>query len=600
MHSALLPPTVSNSEQPSSGMRWLVLVCLAAAAVHLVATRLVWADIPLQTDTGIWAYFAARMLDGARLYGDLWESKPPGIFWTFAIVERLFGIGNDGALVWLDAIVTVGVCGVTYRVARCVASRDSALLATCLLSVVLCHRILADWGNNLEKFVAFFEMSALWLILRAICNDTTSTARAVPWLCAGLLCGLAALYKQTGILLLVILLVGLILRWKALGRPRLRTAAPRLILGAALPWVVVGWSLLRDETAQDFYRQVVAYDFLRVTSADLERSRMMQFEHWSTVGRHLLMAGVVFFPAVVGAAAAMIHRPTANRSTSAADNSHRHDRPGAGVSALQLILLYAVLATLVFVIAPHGYGHYLLHAAPPAAVLAAVAIDRARGNAADGGFPRARWPLIALIAALLLGFWQLSDHLRFTADAMYPPRVAYKHMRERNRVLEGVIQRHSEIGHSVLLWPAEHAISYHAARRTPLEMCQAIDIFNGRVRLLDPPLDVVIRRIQADPPDLIVDWTPVAIESADPRLPDSERVLLVPAGGFSLAEDADPEHAKLEGRLLAPFKQWVRTHYGGQLRYEEGCTVYFAGRPWRNWQEYLRPEAAARLVEPTR
>ena len=74
------------------------------ALVQVIATRLSWVGIPLQTDTGIWAYIGGRILDGALPYRDLWESKPPGIFYLFALVERLFGIGRDGPLLWLDAL----------------------------------------------------------------------------------------------------------------------------------------------------------------------------------------------------------------------------------------------------------------------------------------------------------------------------------------------------------------------------------------------------------------------------------------------------------------------------------------------------------------
>src|ERR1700752_467594 len=89
---------------------------IALALAHVVATRLSWADIPLQTDTGMWAYMGGRLLDGAGLYRDLWDSKPPGIFYAFAVNEWLFGVGQDRSLLWMDALLTVAICALTWRV----------------------------------------------------------------------------------------------------------------------------------------------------------------------------------------------------------------------------------------------------------------------------------------------------------------------------------------------------------------------------------------------------------------------------------------------------------------------------------------------------
>lgn len=594
---------------PSQGFGRLgIIACLVGAAVHLIATRLVWGQIPLQTDTGIWAYFAARLLDGARLYGDLWESKPPGIFWTFAVVQRVFGVGGDRALLWLDAVVTVAVCGVTYATARCVASRGAATLAVSLLSVVMCHRILADWGNNLEKFVAFFEMAALWMIFRwasgraddsgVASSQITRTpihglptqaeeSRPTRWLLIGLCNGLAATYKQTGILLLLILLVGIILRWRAIHAPRPGRAMMLLLAGAAIPWCIVLVTLLRDQSLSDFWRQVVVHDLQRATSAEHDRSQLLNAEHWAGVWRHLLMAGVLFFPAVVGACSSLAVR----RRSGGVARAPQHARPGAAPE-VSLITVYAVLATLVFVLAPFGYGHYLLQAAPPAAILVARAFDFAWPSAGQIGSARrvSSLPAVILILAILIGAWQLGEHLRFTLDSRCPPRRAYEMMRVRTQRLVTVVEESSSPGQSVLLWPASHAISYYAGRRTPLEMCQAIDIFNGRVRMLDPPLEEVIRRIEATPPERIIDWSPVDTEPEDPNDPTSPPVLVVPVGGFSLAEEPNPEHAHLEGRLLAPLKTWLRHNYGGQVRYRDLCTVYTPGLPWNDWQAYFQQE----------
>lgn len=564
------------------GETWAVFlaILLAFALFHLVISRLIWSEIPLQTDTGIWAYFAARMLEGATLYLDLWESKPPGIFWTFSAAEWLFGVGSDWALVWLDALVTVAVCGMTYLAARRVAGAGMALFAVCLLSVVMSHRVLADWGDNLEKFVVFFEMTASWLVV----GSARARSASLRWLFAGLCCGLAAVFKQTGILLLVILVAGLAFDWRALGGPRRGRASVLLLAGAAVPWVVVlGW-LVSNGTMGGFWRQVIVHDVQRAASPELERARLLEPEHWAGVGRHLLLAGVLLGPAL----AALILRAGEKARSAAAAKAPRQ----SALPAIDVYFVYAILATLVFVLAPHGYGHYLLHAAPPAAVLLAW-LASSRPSFSER-------PIVCAIclAGMLIGLWQLGDHFEFLLQPRCDARRAYKAIRERNDRLVDVVRDASTRDQSVLLWPADHAVNYYARRRTPLEMCQAIDIFRGRVRLLDPPLDVVVQRLMEDPPDVIVDWSPVAVERRVPGDPASPPELLTPAGGYSLAEDPNPNHAHVEGRLLAPLKSWLRKNYGAQSRVDDLCTVYYRGKPWRDWREYLLPPARARTPGP--
>ena len=87
--------TASSGGGLSAGQPWAAALAVGLAVLallHVVLTRLSWAQIPLQTDTGMWAYIGSRILDGARLYRDLWESKPPGIYYTFAAMIRLFGM----------------------------------------------------------------------------------------------------------------------------------------------------------------------------------------------------------------------------------------------------------------------------------------------------------------------------------------------------------------------------------------------------------------------------------------------------------------------------------------------------------------------------
>ncbi len=563
----------STLEQPAadSGMLAAALMLALLAVVHVVLTRVSWQGAVLQTDAAMWAYIGRRILDGAVPYRDLWESKPPGIYYIFAAVQHIFGQASERALLWLDGLVTCGLMGLTYRVARRFAARPACLGIMLPLSLVLGHRILADWGNNVEKFTALFEMAA------GVCLLAAGRPRSlVRWWLAGLCCGLALLFKQTGVVFLSVTLAAAVGEgWDSSGLKRILPGL-LVVAGVATVWAPVGGGLHVAGAGDGFCQQVLKYDLLRVGGAGGERSRLLDAEHWQAVLSTAWLGLVLFGPALVGGVmwcrCRRIHSVERDRTT-AAD--------------LNMMLWYAGLALGCFAVAPYGYGHYLLQAAPPAAVLAAWAFDR---TLRQTGRSQLRYLLASL---LLLGTWALRDHLAFTLQPGYLYRLAYTEQRRRVTELAEVIATHTDARQSVMVWPTDYAVSYYAARNTPLECSNSDVIFKGKIHRLSPPMPELLARLRDRPPQVIVDWSPVEVEFTGSGPGGTEAVLLTTAGGFSLWEEPMPDHVMLEGRMLAPLKAWVRGEYGGQQRIG-GCTFFHHARPWRSWQEVLLGEVESR------
>ncbi len=590
-----LGPAVAAAKRRRTAIA-LLLGCCAVA--HLVVTRLSWSDIPLQTDTGMWAYLGGRILDGALPYRDLWESKPPGIYFTFAAVEWLFGAAAERALLWMDAAVSLAVFGVTYVVARRFASRVAAAGAVLLLSIIFCHRVVADWGGNVEKFVALFEMLACLLVLGAFAGRGGWRG----WLAAGVCCGMAGLFKQTGILFLAAASVAGLREGIQSGESPRGALKPigLLIAGAAAVWLPVVLGMLAAGVFPAFWHQVISYDLLRVASGGLERSRLSNPAHWSAVGGSLRLTLVLFGPALVGACcwARRRREPVWPIPLSGA---HLPD------SGMFVVVIYWLTTTLLFALAPYGYGHYLLQAAPAAAVIVAWVFDRL----AKAG-PDRPWAWAALAAVLLSQLpladlvdrepgpttaspqaaeqpegrlnWTLADHYEFTFDSGSRYRLAYDHQRGRLLSIVEAIQERTAEEQSVMLWPPDYAVSYYAGRPTPLEMSNADVIFKGKINRLDPPIERLLDHLQAHPPDVIVDSTALRVQRPSDAA-SAEPYVMVQAG-VSLLEAPNDDHQMIEGRLLAPLKRWLRDNYGGQQRVAH-CTFYYHGQTWRPWQEYL-------------
>ena len=544
--------------------------CVLLAVAHILLTRWCWWSIPLQTDTGMWAYMGRRMMSGALPYRDLWESKPPGIYYLFAVVERLFGSAAITVFVWLDALVSACVLYATYRVARRYASAWAAGIVMLPLSMVFCHRILADWGCNLEKFVALFEMAALGVVFSA---RSARGRAASKWFAAGALCACASLFKQTGVAFLIAVSIVMLAESRK-NRQSGRVAAGGssgvtlacIWAGFAFVWLIAASAMIASGNFHEFIDQAVLYDLLRAGTVEGERNRIFTPEHWSNVGEAIRLGLVLFGPAL----AALVSLKAANLN---------HDESGA----MAILRTYFILASIPMLFAPFGYGHYLLQAAPIAALIMAIWLHRLMH-----GVVRLR--AASMAAAAMLAGWgafALSDHVRFTFRGD-TENGAYAAQARKIGALVRTVQSRTSPSDRVMFWPPDAAASFYADRVTPLEAANSHVLFMKLGHRLAPQMDVLLAKIQSDPPVLIVDHTRLLLLAGDDAMRvagGSPAVMAEP--GVSLLEDADDTHELLEGRIIAPLKRWVRAAYGGQERAGDICTLYWYGRPWREWTEYL-------------
>jgi hypothetical protein len=190
-----------------------------------------------QEDTGVFFYAAQRLLDGGLPYRDIWDHKPPGVYFVDA-----FGLAFGGRVgVWLIQIAFLAAAALAgYRALRREFGDVPALIGS-LAWLVASPRLFLERGHT--NFVEFFalplQLGALLLYVRPL---TTSRALTI-----GVLGGAAVLFKPT--------LVGI---WIAIGlvtlvqrrRQAVGTVAA-LALGAVVPLALVAaWAFSRGILAE--------------------------------------------------------------------------------------------------------------------------------------------------------------------------------------------------------------------------------------------------------------------------------------------------------------------------------------------------------------
>ncbi len=66
--------------------RWLLAVLVLVAFIALPSIV-----YPIGRDQATYCVIGQGLLRGQQLYRDLWDNKPPGIFWIYALVVKVFG-----------------------------------------------------------------------------------------------------------------------------------------------------------------------------------------------------------------------------------------------------------------------------------------------------------------------------------------------------------------------------------------------------------------------------------------------------------------------------------------------------------------------------
>jgi hypothetical protein len=163
------------------------LALLVLCALVLVVFRLHAFDVPLERDEGNYAYIGSRLLAGDRLYVDVWDHQPPGVFVLFAAVAAVFGQEPE-VFRWLAVIFSLVSMFLVYSVSRCVAGRPAGLLAAALFAVVSSDPSTAGEGCNREIYMNTLILAAWAAAFRVGVleprPDRSISRRSLSWLIA--------------------------------------------------------------------------------------------------------------------------------------------------------------------------------------------------------------------------------------------------------------------------------------------------------------------------------------------------------------------------------------------------------------------------------
>ncbi|MEO5896531.1 MAG: glycosyltransferase family 39 protein [Vicinamibacterales bacterium] len=254
----------------SIGLGLLTLVALLLRTVAIAE--------PLGIDQSLWASAVRGMSRGQLLYRDVWEQRPPGIYWIYLNAFRLFG-WTAATVAWLDVLAAATTTVLLYTIVRRLDSSVPALVATALYATLTMPAWLYGNGGFLERSICetfIIPLVAAAALCAVLFSERQSLAAALG---IGLFAGAAVVMKPNAGLYFPALLLWTVFYTQHARQARsgfgIRALAVAIAGGAVVPLVALLWlwrsGILIDAKIAviDFNRYYVGQGFSVVTYADL-------------------------------------------------------------------------------------------------------------------------------------------------------------------------------------------------------------------------------------------------------------------------------------------------------------------------------------------
>lgn len=404
-------------------------------------------------DTGVFFYAAQRLLDGGAPYRDIWDHKPPGVYFVGAVGLAL---GREVGVWLVQVAFLVAAALLGYRALLREFGAVPALVGS-LAWLVALPRLFLENGHT-----SFAELYALPLQFGALCLfmaiRSPTTVRAIT---IGVLGGAAVLLKPT--LLGVWLAIGLVM----LLRDRRNAVVPLALVaaGGIVPLaLVIAWAFARGVLGE-MADQALVYNSVYAAFAPVS-------DRVSAVvsGIRLTLPSGLAVVAIGAWLYVMLTR-----------------RIGPTLLGVALVAfpLEVVLSTW-----GRGYHYYFIPWLPSMAILAACAVSELFRLVPA----RLAWPVLAL------GVLSMS-----VLPAVLVTRLALTTVEERAGGAAAYLAANTHADDTVLIWGSHTEVLFLAGRRSPTRYVYQYAALATRGYATPARVEELLADLQRSRPALILD-----------------------------------------------------------------------------------------------
>lgn len=424
-------------------------------------------------DSGVFLYVGWRFLNGDIPYRDIWDHKPPLIYFVDA-----FGLTLTPHSLWGVWFLRIIFIFFTLLIIYKLLDREFGISSALAGIIILTSGLLTilEKGNVTEEYALVFQALCFWLFIKTWKKDFP--IRDSFWI--GVLGGFAFNFKQTtigiwityGLFLLAIRLFQRKYPFKDL---------VSLLAGWFIPSLVLVIYLATQHALTDFWEQGFLYNFVYIGKHEGIRRLIPVF----LKGFLYLKNGWVLYLSVVGWLVGLVYVWVKRKAF-------------ADVHPLILIALVNLPIEIILItISGRSILHYYLTPLPVMAILAGTLVytvpflvERISPMA-----PQAlrRWVSAVVLAIVLIGqFGQIKyypQYVRILSDNDYAPVIDY-------------VSKNTNEGDQILLIGAESVVNFLARREAPTRY-----VYQYPLALLGrrPMFEEYFNQILENKPTLIID-----------------------------------------------------------------------------------------------
>lgn len=474
-------------------------------------------------DAGVFLYVGWRFLNGDIPYRDVWDHKPPLIYFVDALGLKLAPDSLWGVW-WLQFIFIFFTIFLIYRLLDKEFSAYAAIagvitLASGLLSIL-------DLGNVTEEYALIFQALSLWLFIAAWKKDFPG--RSLFWI--GLCGGFAFNFKQTTIGLWIAYALILFMVRLSQRKSPLKDFLP-FSIGCLVPSIVFTLYFASQNALADYWDQAFLYNFVYIGKHEGIRRLIPVFIKGFL---HLSSGGVLYLAGLgwlTGLAYAGSHRKAVFET----------------IHPLVLVALVDLPLEIVLItVSGRSILHYYLTPLPIMAILAGVLVFTVYELLKNTRYAflqklRSYAPAILLAAIILLQFGQFTHYPEYVSEAAsdsYAPVIEY-------------VEQNTEPDDKVLIIGAESVVNFLARREAPTRYVYQYPLALLGSRLM---FEEYFNQIRANKPALIIDTRGRAQLTEKLYLPLQKRSPIVRDGVQYLAENYEQ---------VAQFGEWFVYRFTG-------------------------------------
>ncbi|NOT02757.1 MAG: hypothetical protein HOP29_19310 [Phycisphaerales bacterium] len=482
-----MPSRTQSPETPD--FVWItaaVAACAPILAMSLFAALARTDDI----DAYLFAYYGKRLLAGQRLYADLWDNKPPGIFWADAVGLWLAG-GRFLGIIVVCALASIGSCAAFFLTARRLYGVPAAAVGVVMAAVYVFQHDYHVGSNRPSTLFVCFELCAMGCYVHAFGGTGLRRARlfgAGVCMAAAVFCQQTA-FSSVGAIMVHQLVLTLSRAQKAPDAARNLCAVAS---GAVTATFVVLVALLITSDFRHAWFGIVSSNlgyFARPGKSEL----LPAFFRWEV---HLDILGL---PLVL-ATASVVHGLAAMKTRrSMESNAAAGSRAGIPM-AIVLVGTWFPIALYTALIGPSKRMTYFAVALAPLVLLATHAVwllFRA--------MQRVERPRIGSIIAVLWFVFMMVPAIAFQWRSA---QIAFFRRFDDRSTIRGfetaeVIRRHTRADESVYMLGYLPPVYWYADR--PLAQRYLVStLIDQWMERAQPVVDEVIADLKRDPPTVLV------------------------------------------------------------------------------------------------